>query len=73
MDSLIEEIMRDREQVITTVDFATKIFSSDKLFSKTLSKLFVKSLKMSSKLRNSFIEKLLGIYEYPYLDTDEKL
>ena len=73
MDSLIEEIMRDREQVITTVDFATKIFSSDKLFSKTLSKLFVESLKMSSKLRNSFLEKLLGIYEYPYLDTDEKL
>ena len=65
--NLANVINKDRLNVFSNIDFATKIFINDKVPSKITSLFMITLLKTSSDLKNIFLKKILGIDKYSYL------
>ena len=71
-DDLSHHINIDRESVFSSIDFATNIFANNRLPSKALTFAACNLLKSSPLLKLKFLEKILGIYNYPYLSIGVK-
>ncbi len=67
LKNLANVINKDRLNVFSNIDFATKIFINDKVPSKITSLFMITLLKTSSDLKNIFLKKILGIDKYSYL------
>ena len=71
-DNLLEHINIDRESVFSSIDFATNIFAKNRVPSKILTFAACNLIKSSPSLQLKFLEKILGIYNHPYLSIGTK-
>ena len=71
-DNLLEHINIDRESVFSSIDFATNIFAKNRVPSKILTFAACNLIKSSPSLQLKFLEKILGIYNHPYLSIGAK-
>ena len=71
-DNLLDHINIDRESVFSSIDFATNIFAKNRVPSKILTFAACNLIKSSPSLQLKFLEKILGICNYPYLSIGTK-
>ena len=71
-DNLSDHINIDRESVFSSIDFATNILANNRGPSKILTFAACNLIKSSPLLQLKFLEKILGIYNYPYLSVGVK-
>ena len=62
----------DWDKLFSSIDFATNIFANNRGPSKVLTFAVCNLIKSSPLLQLKFLEKILGIYNYPYLSIGAK-
>ena len=67
MDTIANKIITDRKNIFQMTDMATKIFANSKITSRITTSFLIGMLKVSTRLKLSFLKRILGLNDCSYL------